>query len=175
MSLVKVFLTIILLTAATSASAQKHHDSKNHQPYADLKGRDIKALSQQQIDDLKAGKGMSLALAAELNGYPGPSHVLELADQLKLNEKQKKRMQEMFKAMTKETKTLGVKVIEAERKLDALFKSKKVNEQNLKETTLKAGEAQAKLREAHLRYHLSTLAVLSKEQVDTYNRLRGYR
>ena len=175
MSLVKVFLTIILLTAATSASAQKHHDSKNHQPYADLKGRDIKALSQQQIDDLKAGKGMSLALAAELNGYPGPAHVLELADQLKLNKQQKKRMQEMFKAMTKETKTLGVTVIETERRLDTLFKSKTVNEQNLKEATLKAGEAQAKLREAHLRYHLSTIAVLSKEQVDAYNHLRGYR
>ncbi|MEY2887987.1 MAG: hypothetical protein RL027_323, partial [Pseudomonadota bacterium] len=83
--------------------------------------------------------------------------------------------QEMFKAMTKETKILGVTVIEAERKLDTLFKSKTVNEQNLKEATLKAGEAQAKLRETHLRYHLSTLAVLSKEQVNTYNRLRGYR
>ncbi len=175
MSLVKVFLTTILLCVATNASAKHQHDSKNHQPYADLKGRDIKALSQQQIDDLKAGKGMSLALAAELNGYPGPAHVLELADQLKLNEQQKKRMQEMFKAMTKETKILGVTVIEAERKLDTLFKSKTVNEQNLKEATLKISEAQAKLREAHLRYHLSTLAVLSKEQVDTYNRLRGYR
>jgi Spy/CpxP family protein refolding chaperone len=174
MSLVKVFLTTILLCVATSASAQQNHDSKNHKPYSDLKGRDIKALSQQQIDDLKAGKGMSLALSAELNGYPGPAHVLELADQLKLNEKQKKRMQEMFKAMTKETKTLGVTVIEAERKLDTLFKSKTVNEQNLKEATLKIGEAQAKLREAHLRYHLLTTAILSKEQIDNYNRLRGY-
>jgi myo-inositol catabolism protein IolC len=71
---------------------------------------------------------MSLALAAELNGYPGPAHVLELADQLKLNEQQKKKIQEMFKAMTKETKTLGVTVIEAERRLDTLFKSKTVNE-----------------------------------------------
>jgi len=174
MSLVKVFLTIILLTAATSASAQKHHDSKNHQPYADLKGRDIKALSQQQIDDLKAGKGMSLALAAELNGYPGPAHVLELADQLKLNEQQKKRMQEMFKAMTKETRTLGIMVIEEEKKLNKLFKNKLANEQNLKEATLKIGEAQAKLREAHLRYHLLTTVILSKEQIDNYNRLRGY-
>jgi Spy/CpxP family protein refolding chaperone len=174
MSLVKVFLTTILLCVATNASAQHQHDSKNHQPYADLKGRDIKALSQQQINDLKSGKGMSLALAAELNGYPGPAHVLELADQLKLNEQQKKRMQEMFKAMTKETRTLGIMVIEEEKKLNKLFKNKLANEQNLKETTLKIGEAQAKLREAHLRYHLLTTAILSKEQIDNYNRLRGY-
>jgi Spy/CpxP family protein refolding chaperone len=174
MSLVKVFLTTILLCVATNASAQHQHDSKNHQPYADLKGRDIKALSQQQINDLKAGKGMSLALAAELNGYPGPAHVLELADQLKLNEQQKKRMQEMFKAMTKETRTLGIMVIEEEKKLNKLFKNKLANEQNLKEATLKIGEAQAKLREAHLRYHLLTTVILSKEQIDNYNRLRGY-
>jgi hypothetical protein len=174
MSLVKVFLTTILLCVVTNASAQHQHDSKNHQPYADLKGRDIKALSQQQINDLKSGKGMSLALAAELNGYPGPAHVLELADQLKLNEQQKKRMQEMFKAMTKETRTLGIMVIEEEKKLNKLFKNKLANEQNLKEATLKIGEAQAKLREAHLRYHLLTTVILSKEQIDNYNRLRGY-
>jgi len=174
MSLVKVFLTTILLCVVTNASAQHQHDSKNHQPYADLKGRDIKALSQQQINDLKVGKGMSLALAAELNGYPGPAHVLELADQLKLNEQQKKRMQEMFKAMTKETRTLGIMVIEEEKKLNKLFKNKLANEQNLKEATLKIGEAQAKLREAHLRYHLLTTVILSKEQIDNYNRLRGY-
>ena len=174
MSLVKVFLTTILLCVVTNTSAQHQHDSKNHQPYADLKGRDIKALSQQQINDLKSGKGMSLALAAELNGYPGPAHVLELADQLKLNEQQKKRMQEMFKAMTKETRTLGIMVIEEEKKLNKLFKNKLANEQNLKEATLKIGEAQAKLREAHLRYHLLTTVILSKEQIDNYNRLRGY-
>jgi len=174
MSLVKVFLTTILLCVATNASAQHQHDSKNHQPYADLKGRDIKALSQQQINDLKSGKGMSLALAAELNGYPGPAHVLELADQLKLNEQQKKSIQEMFKAMTKETRTLGIMVIEEEKKLNKLFKNKLANEQNLKEATLKIGEAQAKLREAHLRYHLLTTVILSKEQIDNYNRLRGY-
>ena len=47
-----------------------------------MQTRSIKALSDQQIADLGAGRGMGLALAAELNGYPGPSHVLELADKL---------------------------------------------------------------------------------------------
>jgi hypothetical protein len=32
--------------------------------------RSIKALSDQQVSDLRAGRGMGLALAAELNGYP---------------------------------------------------------------------------------------------------------
>jgi len=76
--------------------------------------------------------------------------------------------------MTKETRTLGIMVIEEEKKLNKLFKNKLANEQNLKEATLKIGEAQAKLREAHLRYHLLTTVILSKEQIDNYNRLRGY-
>jgi len=39
-------------------------------------------LSEQQIRDLRAGLGLSLALAAEFNGYPGPRHRIELADAL---------------------------------------------------------------------------------------------
>lgn len=54
-------------------------------PYAGMQSRPIKALSDQQLSDLRAGRGMGLALAAELNGYPRPSHVLELANQLGLS------------------------------------------------------------------------------------------
>ena len=36
------------------------------------------------------------ALAAELNGYPGPSHVLELADKLELSTEQRASMQRLF-------------------------------------------------------------------------------
>ncbi|MEO8319793.1 MAG: hypothetical protein ABI561_15865 [Bradyrhizobium sp.] len=54
-------------------------------PYAGMQDRPVKALSEQQVADLKAGRGMGLALPAELNGYPGPSHLLELADRLNLS------------------------------------------------------------------------------------------
>jgi hypothetical protein len=64
-------------------------------PYAGMQSRQIKALSDQQIADLRAGRGMGLALAAELNGYPGPSHVLELADQLGLSPEQRSKVQEI--------------------------------------------------------------------------------
>ena len=45
-------------------------------PYAGEERREIKSLSPQEIGDYLAGKGMGLAKAAELNGYPGPAHVL---------------------------------------------------------------------------------------------------
>ena len=38
---------------------------------------------------------MSLALAAELNGYPGPLHVLELADRLGLSAEQRGKVQQL--------------------------------------------------------------------------------
>src|SRR3712207_436389 len=71
-------------------------------PYAELVSRPVKALSEQQITDLRAGRGMGLPLAAELNGYPGPLHTLENADALMLNAAQRERTQALFDAMKAE-------------------------------------------------------------------------
>lgn len=51
------------------AAAQHQH---GHTPYAGFQQRPVKALSEQQVADLRAGRGMGYVLAAELNGYPGP-------------------------------------------------------------------------------------------------------
>ena len=86
----RVILSVALVTLFSSpAQAQMH----NHQPYAGMATRSIKALSDQQIADLRDGRGMSLALAAELNGYPEPSHVLEHAEALKLTAAQQEKIQ----------------------------------------------------------------------------------
>src|SRR5215469_14793256 len=47
-------------------------------PYAGQEARTIKALSDDDIAALRKGEGMGMAKAAELNGYPGPVHVLAL-------------------------------------------------------------------------------------------------
>ncbi|HYV03741.1 MAG TPA: hypothetical protein VFB82_04100, partial [Blastocatellia bacterium] len=75
--MIRFFTAVSLIIVATAANAQT--------PYAGMQTRTIKSLSEQQVADLGAGRGMGLALAAELNGYPGPSHVLELADKLDLS------------------------------------------------------------------------------------------
>ena len=107
-----VILTIAF-TAATTAVAQHSHNHQHqqhgHSPYSGFQSREIKALSQQQIDDLRAGKGMSLALPAELNGYPGPAHSLELSEKLKLTADQKKRIEDLFSSMSSEAKNLGLR------------------------------------------------------------------
>src|SRR3954452_6991105 len=87
-------------------------------PYAEMQSRPIKALSEQQVADLKAGRGMGLALPAELNGYPGPSHLLELADRLELSADQKSRIRQLFESMKAEAVPVGTKLIDQEIALD---------------------------------------------------------
>ena len=87
----KIWPVIASIALVTSVHAQT--------PYAGMQTRPIKALSEQQISDLDTGRGMGLALAAELNGYPGPSHVLELADKLELSAEQRATMRALFDSM----------------------------------------------------------------------------
>jgi hypothetical protein len=95
--------TISLVVLTGSAMSQ--------QPYAGLQNRPIKTLSDQQIADLNAGRGMGLALAAELNGYPGPIHAIELAGQLRLSPDQLSKLKSLFEAMKAETIPLGSTLI----------------------------------------------------------------
>jgi Spy/CpxP family protein refolding chaperone len=163
---ISVWIALALMTAAAPAQSQ--------QPYAGLEARAIKALSEQQIADLRAGRGMSLALAAELNGYPGPMHVLELGDSLGLSDEQRARMQELFAAMKAEAIPLGERLIAQEADLDRQFADKTITPASLAATTDAIGATQAALRRAHLKYHLLTLDVLTPLQAHRYAELRGY-
>ena len=113
-----IFVGFALLIPAFAAGAQT--------PYAGMQSRQIKALSDQQIADLRAGRGMGLALAAELNGYPGPSHVLELADQLGLSPDQRSKVREMFSKMKADTTPIGNRLIEQESDLDRQFSGRTI-------------------------------------------------
>jgi Spy/CpxP family protein refolding chaperone len=160
-----------LILAATPAAADTAHHG---QPYADLDSREIKALSPEEIADLAAGRGMGLALAAELNGYPGPRHVLDLAQELQLTAEQQEKTNALFEAMRTETSARGADLIEAERALDRLFAEKRATPETVAAATERAGTIEAKLRAAHLRYHLEMIDVLTTDQVMAYNHLRGY-
>ena len=157
------------MTAVSSvAFGQGHH------PYAGLEQRTVKALSEQQISDLRAGRGMGLALPAELNGYPGPSHVLENADALGLSAEQREHTKGLFEAMKAEAVPVGERLIEQEAKLDRLFAAREVTPANLNAATEEIGMTQVRLRQTHLKFHLAMMDVLSPAQVERYRELRGY-
>jgi hypothetical protein len=117
---------------------------------------------------------MGLALPAELNGYPGPVHVLELADRLGLSTDQRARVQELHAAMKPETVPLGERLIAQKTDLDRQFAGKTVTPASLQAATAEIATTQGALRFAHLRYHLSTQDILTPEQVHLYGELRGY-
>lgn len=137
--------------------------------------REIKTLSDEEISDLSQGRGMGLALAAELNGYPGPLHVLDLAEELDLTARQRERIEGHYETMQREAIELGEQVIELEAELDRQFEDRTVTPESLTEVTTAIGEVRAALRATHLRYHLSTKDMLTEGQVADYAALRGYR
>ena len=165
----------LLLASIAFALASVTALAQAQQPYAGLEARAIKALSEQQIADLRAGRGMGLALAAELNGYPGPMHVLELGDSLGLSDQQRGTMEELLTAMKAEAIPLGERLIAQEADLDRQFADNTITAAGLAAATDAIGATQAALRRTHLRYHLLTRDVLTPAQVQRYAELRGYK
>lgn len=162
------------LIFATPLAAEPAPDGEP-QPYAGLQTRDIKALSDAQIDDYRNGRGMSLALAAELNGYPGPRHVLDLAEQLALTPAQRARAQASFDAMRAEAVDLGERIIARETELDRLFAEATASPIAVESLALSIGALTGQLRFTHLRYHLDLRDMLTPDQIETYQTLHGYR
>jgi Spy/CpxP family protein refolding chaperone len=161
------------LFAAACALAPLAH-AASPTPYAGQQAREIKALSSSEQADLLAGKGMGLAKAAELNGYPGPAHVLELAADLALSAEQRERTLAVWQSMDARAKAIGQQVIDAERELDALFASKQATRERLAAQLDRIGTLQAHLRAAHLEAHLEQARILTPEQTSRYAALRGY-
>lgn len=162
----------IVFMAATVTGARAQHAPPT--PYADLKARRVKALSDAQVSDLGAGRGMGLALPAELNGYPGPMHVLELAAELGLSDPQGERMQRLLAEMKAEAVPLGERIVARETDLDRLFAGRAITPASLQEATEAIAGLQGALRFAHLRFHLATVEVLTPHQRQRYGELRGY-
>ncbi len=167
-------LAALLFALLVGPALGQHAHGHGQAPYAGLERRTVKALSDEQIADLRAGRGMGLALPAELNGYPGPIHVLEHADRLALSAEQRARVQALFDAMKGEAIPLGERLITDERHLDSLFADGTVAPESLERATAGIGRTQAALRAAHLKYHLAMMEVLTGPQVSRYAELRGY-
>ena len=145
-----------------------------HSPYAGLESREVKALSAEETAGLLSGEGMGMAMAAELNGYPGPLHLLELADDLALSDSQRAAVAAMFSQMRGEASELGRKIVDAETELDSLFADRRANEPDLRKAVADIARLKGELRAAHLKWHLRTVPLLTPAQIARYDALRGY-
>lgn len=145
-----------------------------HAPYAGQQARAVKSFSDDELQELRRGGGMGFAKPAELNGLPGPAHVLELADTLGLSPAQKDSVQQLFKTMAAEAIAVGERLIAAEAVLDKAFQNRAPSDDELRRLISQAEAQRANLRYIHLVTHLRTPTILTPAQISQYNELRGY-
>jgi hypothetical protein len=171
-------LTVFLLAASTpSALAAQGHAANGGpgaSPYVEHQVTSVRGLSVDEIHALRTGEGMGLARAAELNGYPGPRHVLDLADALVLTAEQRAAVQALFVRMQAEAVATGEELLTRHAALETAFRQGGVTPEELHRQTAAIGQLEGELRAIHLGYHLLTRALLSLHQLATYDRLRGY-
>lgn len=162
----QTLLSLLLLAAPALA--------QHAQPYSTLSSRQIKALSDEEINQYEAGAGMSFALPAELNHYPGPMHALELGDGLKLMPTQRDALKALMDSHKAAARAIGARLVQAERELDDLFASKTATAEELRMKVRAAGDLRSEYRLSHLDTHRRTRDLLTAEQVQRYDQLRGY-
>ena len=163
-------LIIALMLVSTLSAADHSHKSK----YAGEEKREIKSLSETDIAELKNGKGWGLAKAAELNGMPGPAHLLEMKDEIDLDTKQVRAIEDLYAKMKHEAIPLGLELIELERELNNHFADRTITYELLGIVLERVAQVLKKLRYVHLSTHLKTPNILTSEQIVLYNKLRGY-
>jgi Spy/CpxP family protein refolding chaperone len=164
---VTLITALALLMACGAALAQTS-------PYAGQEARPIKALSDEELAGLAQGRGAGFAKAAELNGYPGPMHVIELSDGLALTPEQRGASEALMHGHKARARELGARLIDAERALDRLFAERQADAARVDAATRRVGELHAALRAEHLKAHLEQTALLSPRQIERYQVLRGY-
>lgn len=142
--------------------------------YVDLLDTEIRGLSPEQIEGYRTGAGLGMALPAELNGYPGPRHVLDLADELELTDAQYSEIQALYDAMLPVAIRLGEEILVMETELEEAFRTATIDEAFLQDQLTELSVLYSDLRFTHLRTHLATINILTPYQVDLYITLRGY-
>ena len=171
--MMKVLLILAFLTPVFAANANEN-PSSHHSKYAGQESRAIKSLSAEDIAELRRGGGWGLAKAAELNGVPGPIHLLEMKEDIGLNDSQRSAINAIYRRMKSKAILHGERLIDLERRLESGFRDRTITDSLLRASLSAIAETKKELRYVHLAAHIETLKVLSEKQIRNYNALRGY-
>lgn len=174
-----IAIVIGILSLQDKNSSQTSNESTIQSPYAGQEVRGIKALSQEDIEGLLTGAGTpfgGMAKPAEFNGYPGPRHVLDAynAGEFELTDEQHEQVQKLHEDMRSEAIDLGKQIINIEKEIDDAFTNKTITDVFLQEKVNESADLYSQLRFVHLKTHLATIDILTPQQIEEYNELRGY-
>lgn len=178
-SIVLIVVVGVVFFRQYSPLSATSNDSAIYSPYAGQESRGIKALSQEDTAGLLAGAGTpfgGMAKPAELNGYPGPRHVLDAveAGEFELTSEQREQTEALYEEMRSEAIELGQQIIDIENVIDDAFLAGAITEALLREKISESARIYGQLRVVHLRSHLVMTEILTPQQVAQYNDLRGY-
>ena len=163
-------ISLVVTVLNGAVMAQDHQTSA----YAGQETRPIKSLSEDDIAVLQRGGGWGLAKAAELNGVPGPTHLLEMKDEIPLSLDQVEAITDLFRSMQANAIAAGERLIALEAELDAAFQARSVTDNSLRRLLDRIAVTRSELRYIHLSTHLRTPEILTERQIAKYNTLRGY-
>ena len=166
--------SLVATTACATSHGTDHSGHSQVSKYAGQEGRAIKSLSADDIAELQCGGGWGLAKAAELNGVPGPAHLLEMKNEVPLTVEQVGSIEVIYADMKKQAVAKGEALIALETELEQHFIERTITDPILRELLGKIATPRSELRYIHLSTHLQTPKLLSEHQISRYNQLRGY-
>ena len=156
-------VAVTLAAAAAIAWAQHGHGSMG------AEGHQVAQACATEFEKVVSdGRGFGLAFAADQNGYPGPMHVLELRDRLKLTADQETRARELMHTMFAESRPKGARLLEAEAKLRRLFADRTADEAAVRAAVAEVERVRSEVRLVHLLTHLPAGAVTASGDVGIF-------
>jgi Spy/CpxP family protein refolding chaperone len=160
-----------MLAGAIPAPAQHH--GHGHTPGTPADGH---LRAQACVDEFEAvvrdGRGFGMAFAADQQGYPGPLHVLELKERLRLDAAQEARVRALLQAMFDEARPKGARLLDAEARLRRLFGAGTADASAVRRAVAEVEQARTELRLVHLLAHLETRSLLTEAQRRAYHEAR---
>jgi Spy/CpxP family protein refolding chaperone len=158
-----------LFGGAAITRAQHDHGTGGHESGHH---RVAQACSTEFDKTVGEGRGFGLAFAADQNGYPGPMHVLELKDRLKLSAEQEARMRQLMHAMFAESRPKSARLLAAEATLRRLFAERAADDAAVRAAVDEVERARSEVRLVHLLTHLKTRDLLTEDQRRIYHEAR---
>jgi Spy/CpxP family protein refolding chaperone len=156
------------LAGVAFAQGSAHHGAPGGTPHHAL-AQTCEGAFEENVRD---GRGFGMAFVADQQGYPGPLHVLELKDRLRLSRDQEAKAEGLLAAMYAESRPKSSRLLEAEAKLRRLFAANRPDEAAVRTAVGEVETARADVRLVHLLFHLKMRDALTDEQRRIYQDAR---
>jgi hypothetical protein len=174
--LLKSVLFIFLLMSTQALWAQKADSvAAKHLDSMAVRHSTVKTLTDEQYNAILNGDDVNnLAHVAALYRYPYPDQVLKYRIHLKLSAQQITRLNEINATLKMKKTEVGLSVVQNERVIDSLFRTRRINESVIVFYTNRYGAYQGEYRGALLIACYNTRKVLNPVQLNQFNELLNH-